>query len=59
MIARPIWHGVLVGIIVATPLVVRQRFAIEPVLLVALTLLAGRRWWMGGQPNQGEPTQFC
>jgi hypothetical protein len=50
---QPIWHGVLVGIIVATPLVVRRRFGIEPVLLVAFTLLAGALGgWLGSQTKR-------
>jgi hypothetical protein len=50
VIAWPIWHGVLVGIIVATPLVMRRRFGIEPVLLFSVTLLAGAvGGWLGRQ----------
>jgi hypothetical protein len=61
VIARPIWHGVLIGIIVATPLVMRRRFGIEPVLLFSVTLLAGAvGGWLGSQikgsrPNSGDP----
>ena len=48
---NPICHGLLVGVIVAgLPLFVRQRFAIESFLLLAVTLLAGAVGaWLGGQ----------
>ena len=60
VIARPIWHGVLVGVIVAIPLVMRRRFGIEPVLLFSVTLLAGAvGGWLGSQLKGSRPTWNC
>jgi hypothetical protein len=49
--ARPIWHGVLIGVVVVgTPLAVRQRFGIESILPIAVTLLAGAvGGWLGSR----------
>lgn len=50
MVARPVVHGLLIGLIVGgLPYLVTHSLAIEPILILAATLLAGAiGGWLGG-----------
>ena len=47
--ARPMWHGLLIGVVAGTPQALRSRFEIEPILALAVTVFAGAAGgWLGG-----------